>query len=69
MVFFSIGSNKVLSEGGYAILFYQWNWKVVGDNAYKLIKEVFQDHDLHDINKTLVYLISKFDKSYFINHF
>lgn len=67
---FSIGGDKAPGEDGYTAFFFQKCWDEVAQEVCCMIREVWEgSFDLSQINKTLLVLIPKIDKSEFVSQF
>lgn len=58
----SMGALKAPSPDGFQTIFYQSQWKIVGDDFCRLIRRMFQDpSQIKELNDTLLMLIPKVD--------
>lgn len=67
---FSLDPLKALGEDGFLALFYQSNWKEVGNFSCSFLKEVWHHHEnIKQVNETLLVLFPKIDKPEFFSQF
>lgn len=67
---FNIGAYKAPGEDGFPIVFYQYNWEIVGSSILDFTNSVWSNPELlHEVNSMLLVLIPKVDHPEFINQF